>query len=105
MTKFNLNDYFKGWFIGNFDPSIIKTYDFEVAIKKYKQGDYEQVHYHKIATEITVIVLGKVIMNNIEYVEGDIIKIDPNESTDFKCLTDVTTVVIKTPCVKNDKYE
>ena len=43
-------------------------------------------------------------MNNIEYSEGDIIKVEPNESTDFKCLTDVTTVVIKTPCVKNDKY-
>lgn len=104
MTKYDLNEYFKGWFIGDFNPSILKTNDFEVGIKKYKKNDYEPHHHHKIATEITVIVAGKVIMNDIEYSEGDIIKIEPNESTDFKCLTDVTTVVIKTPCVKNDKY-
>jgi hypothetical protein len=44
-------------------------------------------------------------MNNIEYRQDDIITINPNESTDFKCLTDVTTVVIKIPSSKGDKYK
>jgi hypothetical protein len=104
MEKFNLNDYIKGWFIGKFKPSIIDTSKFEVAIKRYKKDDYENSHHHKIATEITVIVEGEVEMNGIRYIKDDIIKIEPHEATDFKCLTDVITVVIKTPSVKDDKY-
>lgn len=104
MDIYNLNDYIKGWFIGNFEPSLLKTENFEVAIKKYSAGEYEKAHYHKIATELTVIISGEVEMNGIFFKENDIIKINTNEKTDFKCLTDVITVVIKTPSVKNDKY-
>ena len=35
---------------------------------------------------------------------GDIIKIKPNVSTNFKASTDVTTVVVKIPGASNDKY-
>jgi len=105
MEKYSLNDMFKGWFIGNFEPSLHKTDDFEVAIKSYLEGAVENRHTHKIATEFTVIVSGVVQMNGVEYSSNDIIVIKPGESTDFKCLTPVTTVVVKTPCVKNDKYE
>lgn len=104
MKKVDLKDFFKGWFIGNFDPSLIKTNDVEVAIKKYKAGDYEDSHYHKLATEITVIVFGEVEMNGIKYMADDIIVIEPNDRTDFKCLTDVVTVVVKYPGANNDKY-
>ena len=104
MTRYNLNDMFKGWFVGDFEPTILKTDQFEVSVKRYKAGDYEIAHHHKIATELTVIVNGEVEMNGVRFKENDIIKINANESTDFKCLTDVTTVVVKTPSVKNDKY-
>ena len=43
-------------------------------------------------------------MNGIKYIKDDIIIIQPNESTDFKSITDVVTVVIKTPSENNDKY-
>ena len=104
MEKFNLNDFIKGWFIGNFEPSLFKTNDFEVAIKRYKAGESEQSHFHKISTEYTIIVEGEVEMNGIKYYKDDIIVINPNISTDFKVLTDSITFVIKTPCVKDDKY-
>jgi mannose-6-phosphate isomerase-like protein (cupin superfamily) len=104
MKKDNLNDFFKGWFIGNFSPTLIKTNEVEVGIKKYKAGDYESAHHHKIATEVTVILSGEVEMNGVKYVSDDIIVIDPNESTDFRCLTDVVTVVVKYPGANNDKY-
>jgi len=104
MTITNLNEFFKGWFVGNFEPTLNKTEDFEVAIKRYKAGDYEEKHHHKIATEITVIVEGEVEMNGLKYTKDDIITIQPNESTDFKCITDVVTVVVKTPSINNDKY-
>lgn len=104
MRTADLKNFFKGWFVGNFEPSLIKTNDVEVAVKKYVAGDYENSHYHKIATEITLIVSGEVEMNSVKYKADDIIVIEPNEKTDFKCLTDVVTVVVKYPGASNDKF-
>lgn len=101
----NLENMIKGWFVGNFDPSVLKTSDVEVAVKKYQKGDSESRHYHKIATEITVIVSGRVKMNDIEYGPGAIITLEPNEATDFIALEDNTVnVVVKYPGANNDKY-
>lgn len=104
MKIFKLKDMHSGWFIGNFQPSVFKTNDVEVAIKKYREGDYENAHYHKLATEYTVIVSGTVKMNNEIYSEGDVIVIEPYESTDFRAMTDVITTVVKLPGANNDKY-
>lgn len=104
MEKFNLLDYTKGWVIGNFEPSLFKNKDVEISIKKYIKGDYEISHTHHISLEYTIIVIGKVLMNNIEYTTNDIIKINQGEYTDFKVLEDTITVVIKTPSSINDKY-
>jgi len=104
VKVFHLNDMVKGWFIGNFNPTVLSTNDVEVAVKKYKAGDYESSHYHKIATEITVITDGQVKMNGVVYSSGAIIVIEPNHATDFLALTDVTTTVVKYPGANDDKY-
>ena len=104
MNKFNLKDFTRGWFVGNFNPSLIKTNDVEVGVKEYKAGDYEEFHHHKISTEITCITKGEVEMNGVRYKEGDIIEIKPFEGTDFKAITDSQNVVIKLPGANNDKY-
>jgi len=94
----------RGWFIGDFTPTAFSTDSCEVAFKKYKAGDYEEKHLHKIGTEITMVINGKVTMNGVEYKEGDIILIESGEATDFKALTDVRTIVVKVPGAKEDKY-
>lgn len=104
MKISNLSEMIRGWFVGGFTPSAHKTNNFEVAIKEYKAGDHEDSHYHKIATEVTVIVSGEVKMNNTTYKKGDIIVIHPGESTDFIAITDVVTVVVKEPFISGDKY-
>jgi mannose-6-phosphate isomerase-like protein (cupin superfamily) len=104
MKVAHIDQMIKGWIIGDFSPSVFNTADFEVAIKNYKKGDYEEFHHHKIASEFTVILDGSAEMSGIKYHSGDIVRIDPNQSTDFKALTDVKTVVIKLPSVRNDKY-
>lgn len=104
MKKHNLNDFINGWYLGNFEPTLLKDEHFEVAIKRYNKGDKEQKHYHKIATEYTLIVEGEVIMNDKKYVKDDIIVIQPNQPTDFNCLSDAITCVVKVPSIKNDKY-
>ena len=104
MKVDKLKDMFRGWVVGNFDPSLWKTDNVEVAVKTYKKGDYEEKHYHKIATEITIISKGRVLMINELYEEGDIITIEPGEATDFRAINDVITTVIKFPCLTDDKY-
>lgn len=104
ITVHKLSNMVKGWFVGNFEPTLVKTNAVEVGVKSYKKGDYEGKHHHKKAQEITVIVTGRVRMNGVEYGEGDILVIDPLHSTDFEALTDVKTCVVKYPGAENDKY-
>lgn len=105
MKTYHISNMHRGWFIGNFSPSIYETELFEVAVKQYKKGDYEKKHHHKIAHEITFIIKGIVIMNNKKFAKGSIITLAPGESCDFKCITnEATTVVVKTPSVPCDKY-
>lgn len=105
MKIAKISDMKKGWFIGNFNPSLFKTNNCEVAVKYYKKGEYEAKHYHKIATEYTCIISGKVKMNGIIYEAGDIVVMEPNDETDFEAIEENTVnVVVKIPGTNNDKY-
>ena len=104
MKKYNISDFTGGWFIGWFEPTLKDTSRFEVGVKYYKAGDRELKHYHRHATEYTVIVIGKVRMNGVEYNEKDIIVIDPMDSTDFEVIEDTITTVVKIPSVPGDKF-
>ncbi|KGI55247.1 hypothetical protein [Campylobacter sp. MIT 97-5078] len=104
MQKFKLEDMIRGWFVGNFSPCAFKSESVEVGIKSYKKGKCEQRHFHKVATELTAIISGKVKMNGTVYEKGDIVLIKPNESTDFEALEDSINVVVKLPAAKDDKY-
>ncbi len=104
MIKSNLSEMKGGWFIGNFEPTLLHTNDCEVSVKRYKKGDKEGKHYHKIATEYTVITQGKVVMFDTVFTEGDIIVVEPGEATSFEALEDTVTTVVKIPGANNDKY-
>jgi quercetin dioxygenase-like cupin family protein len=104
MKSFQLKDMVKGWFVGNIDPTAFETGACEVAVKEYKGGDYEPAHFHKVATETTLILKGKVEMCGKTWEAGDIVVLPPETVTDFRVLTDTTTVVVKVPGALNDKY-
>lgn len=93
-----------GWVLGDFTPSVLRTDKVEFAVKHYKKGDAEAAHHHKVATEVTVIVSGSAVLAGRELKAGDIAVLEPGESADFRCLTDVVTAVIKMPSVLGDKY-
>lgn len=104
MKNAKLADMVRGWFVGNFEPTLYRTNNVEVAVKTYKTGDFEEAHYHKIATEITVINEGKVKMFDKIWEHGDIIVAEPNDVTSFEALTDAVLTVVKLPGANNDKY-
>jgi mannose-6-phosphate isomerase-like protein (cupin superfamily) len=104
LERHRLDSFTKGWFVGNFSPTLIASDAMEVAVKNYKAGESEGLHHHKVAVELTAIISGRVKMSGEEFGAGEIVKIHPGQSTDFIALTDATTVVVKTPCVSGDKY-
>jgi len=104
MKVDQLENMVRGWFVGGFEPTAFKTQACEVGVKEYKTGEKEDAHYHKIATEITLVLSGEVEMCNKVWKSGDIITLEPGDITAFKALSDAVTVVVKIPGALNDKY-
>jgi quercetin dioxygenase-like cupin family protein len=104
MRRDHLEDMVRGWFVGDFAPAAHRTPAAEVGVKRYAAGDHEPRHHHRRATEITLILEGRVEMNGHRYGAGEIVVLDPGEPTDFRALTPATTVVVKVPSVPGDKY-
>lgn len=104
MQSAKLSNMTRGWFVGNFEPTLYRTNEVEIAVKEYKAGDYEDAHYHKIATEITVVMSGRIKMFGREFERGDIVIAEPNDVTRFDALTDVVLTVVKLPGANDDKY-
>lgn len=104
MKVHKLADMSGGWFVGAFQPTCLSIDQCEVAVKSYRAGDHEPAHVHRIATELTLIISGKVSFNGDVYVAGDIVQLEPGESARFAAVEDSVTVVVKSPSVKSDKY-
>lgn len=100
---YKMNDMFRGWYVGNFEPSAYKTKDFEAGYLLHKKGEQWDVHYHKYMTEVNFLVKGKMILNDIELNEGDIFLIDKNEIACPIFLEDCYIFVLKVPSVVGDK--
>ncbi len=104
MIIAELADMTGGWFVGAFAPVVLHTDVCEVACKRYLAGAVEPRHVHRIATELTLVVSGRVRMNGRLVVAGQIVRLEPGEDADFEVLEDAVTVVVKTPSVAGDKY-
>lgn len=103
MRRSSLKDMVGGWFIGNFQPNVIQSEQFEVTVRKYAKGDREPKHFQLIATEVTVIVEGQARIGDQILGPNDIIVLDPKDSYDFEALSEVTLVAVKFPSIPNDK--
>lgn len=104
MLVRKLKDMRGGWFVGQFEPTCLSLKECEVAVKHYRAGDAEPRHVHRIATELTLVVSGKVTFNDETFSAGDIVCLNPGEPAIFAVLEDAVTVVVKSPSVPSDKY-
>jgi len=104
MDIYRIEKFKGGWFIGDFDPAVFKTKDFEVCFKFHKQGELWDTHYHKIAEEINYLIRGKMKIGDILIEAGDIFHIHRNEVSAPVFLEDCELIVVKTPSVQNDKF-
>jgi hypothetical protein len=95
----------KGWFIGNFEPTVFRTKDFEIGILKHKKDEKWAKHYHAIATEYNVLISGKMFISGQVIDAGTIFIFEPNEVADPVFLEDCMVICVKVPSIPGDKYE
>ena len=103
MKSFRLEEFIKGWIVGNFQPSLFINETLEVGVKNFQAGEREASHKQLLATEITIIASGDVLLGGVTFSKGDIAVIPPGEFADFLSLTDSILVVLKFPSIPNDK--
>jgi quercetin dioxygenase-like cupin family protein len=103
MKLNKIEDYFKGWIVGSFQPTEHNNPHVEVAVKFFKAGETESPHYQIKATEITIVHQGRILLGEKEFSAGDVITIPPGEIAGFESLTDSSLTCIKFPSLPNDK--
>ena len=103
LTKYKLSDMTGGWFVGAFAPAAYFTKDFEVCYKKHAKGEFWDTHYHEVATEINLLVKGRMTINGELIEVGEIFVISPYFVAKPEFLEDCELVIIKTPSVIGDK--
>jgi len=105
MKKQRIEEMWRGWFIGDFEPSVLKTDKFEVGLLTHKKGEVWPKHYHAIATEYNVLIEGRMTIQEQQIVPGDIFVLGPNEIADPIFHEDCKILCVKTPSLTKDKYE
>ena len=103
-SKDTLDTMKRGWLVGHFTPSILRTDMFEVAYMRHKKGEYWPPHVHSEISEYNVLIRGKMKMNNDLISEGEIFNIPKNMLTKAVFLEDCEVLFIKTPSVPSDKH-
>jgi len=101
--KINTNDYTRGWLIGNFEPSIIKTTEYELGILRHKKDEKWAFHYHVETKEINILLKGKMIINNVLINEKTVFIFEKNMISCPLFLEDCVVLCIKLPSLPGDK--
>jgi len=94
----------RGWMMGNFEPSLLKTELFEVAVLHHPKGQIWPAHYHRVATEYNLLISGSMNVCGEELVAGDTFIIAPGEIAEPAFHEDCTILCVKVPGISGDKY-
>ena len=105
MEIIDCNDYL-GWFVGKFNPALIKSEEFEFGYKRIAKNTKPDYHYHKLKTEYTILIEGEIYCESTSTLIKPIscIKMNPNEKNDQFFTKDSLILIINSPSVMNDKY-
>ena len=105
MKLSNIKDMTRGWFIGDFEPSILRTKDFEVGVLTHKKGEVWPKHYHALSTEYNLLIEGRMTVQGTQINPGDIFIFEPMEIADPVFHEDCKVLCVKVPSVIGDKHE
>ena len=105
MKTAKLSDMTRGWFIGDFEPSVLRTPLFEVGVLSHKKGEAWPAHYHRVATEYNVLLSGSMRIAGEVIEVGDIFWFEPEDVADPEFLENCKVLCVKRPSIIGDKYE
>ena len=98
-----VDSFVRGWFIGDFEPSIIRTKTWEVALLRHSKGEKWDFHYHAQADEVNVLLNGRMMLNGHEIRSRNVFTIPKKQIACPLFLEDCLILCIKTPSVIGDK--
>lgn len=102
MNLFNINDFTKGWFVGDFIPAVFRSEEIEIAHHFHKKGYVSEPHYHTESQELNYVVTGKVYASGYVIEEGMGWVYEAYENSDVIFLEDTNLIVVRCPSI-NDK--
>jgi hypothetical protein len=105
VQKHNLKNFTRGWFIGNFLPSVLRTPNFEVGVLSHSKGELWPAHYQRLATEYNLLLSGSLSINGELILVGEIFIVEPKEVAKPIFHEDCKVLCIKVPSIPHDKYE
>ena len=103
IKVYKIEDFTRGWFIGDFEPSILKNTGMELGFMKHKKGETIKFHYHEHCTEINLLVKGKMSNCGKNIEKGDIFVFDKYSPACPIFLEDSEIVCFKSKPSNNDK--
>lgn len=103
MKTIPLENFDRGYFIGDFPKALFKTNAFEVSYKYHTKTDKHPIHYHKFTTEFMLVTKGSLIVNGTKVTKGHIFIMEPYVVNEIEYLEDVELVIVKTPSLPNDR--
>ena len=104
ITTHQISDFKGGWYIGDFEPTLHRTQEFEVSVKKHPKGEIWPKHFHKIAKEYNYLISGAMTVNGLNIGPGELFIVPPNVSVVPTFHEDCEIVCVKVPGPINDKY-
>lgn len=103
MYSRKLSDMTRGWFVGNFEPTVYTTSDAEASVRRLEKGYCEPCHFHRAVTKIIVVLTGKLRMFEKEWNADDIVVMEPGDISSIEALEDSRITMMIFPGIKNDK--
>jgi hypothetical protein len=104
VEVYKLDNYKRGWFVGDFEPSLLKNTGIELAVMNMKKSKgINDFHYHEKCIEINVLIKGQMKINNKIINENEIFIFNPFVPSIYEYLEDCTFVVFKNKSSNNDK--
>ena len=98
-----VDSFVRGWFIGDFEPSILRTKTWEMALLKHSKNEKWDFHYHSQADEVNVLLSGRMMLNGREIRARNMFTIPKKQIACPLFLEDCMILCIKTPSVIGDK--
>lgn len=102
--EWGVHSFTRGWFMGDFEPSIVRTKEFEVGKLIHKKDEKWPFHYHKNITEVNYLIKGSMRINGRLLYPGDIFTFMPGQIACPQFIEDCEVLCVKTPSVPSDKY-